>query len=478
MLPSIDTPRDEGQIQEIVKEIGTAVFKSAKLSMESAAKAVVPSMPDMVNEILDDLKSGSVRTFNLALDKLDRLVQKLGIDLKDYSKELANFQTKREEKLIKSEEKIQILKEKNIIAEIEKSGDITILSNRDIENRKDNLYLLEKQITKMEKALEQDRKSLQENNKLKGKTQSLKKEEIVEKAVELNQKKQKRDSEKDLLGQRGEQQPGIFQRGREATGNFVDEYVPTPIAEIGQMFVQGLTAPLDAMKDLATTFGGLLKPLKLLKPLFKGLLGSLKKFALGLKASLVAMLPMIAIAALVGIALFGLYKVFKWFAGKYGKAGPGESGLGGSQDTDLPMEEEYAIPGQYGETESKKMRTSIVDPKSKQIIQPDDPRYDEVYKSVTGKEAPKQNEYFIEGKKKILPMTEDGQIIKSGNFQDNKYKMKATDKLVPEKKSESKKSTSIINAPRSSTITNNSTIGGGLFSARNDDWYFRSYKTA
>ena len=164
MLPSIDTPRDEGQIQEIVKEIGTAVFKSAKLSMESAAKAVVPSMPDMVNEILDDLKSGSVRTFNLALDKLDRLVQKLGIDLKDYSKELANFQTKREEKLIKSEEKIQILKEKNIIAEIEKSGDITILSNRDIENRKDNLYLLEKQITKMEKALEQDRKSLQENN--------------------------------------------------------------------------------------------------------------------------------------------------------------------------------------------------------------------------------------------------------------------------------------------------------------------------
>ena len=139
MLPSIDTPRDQGQIQEIVKEIGIAVFKSAQVSMESAAKAVVPSVPDMVDEILDDLKSGSVRTFNIALDKLDKLVQKLGIDLKDYSKELANFQTKREEKLIRSEEKLQTLREKNIVATIEKSGEIKVLSKREIETRQSNL---------------------------------------------------------------------------------------------------------------------------------------------------------------------------------------------------------------------------------------------------------------------------------------------------------------------------------------------------
>ena len=85
---------------------------------------VVPSVPEMVDDVLEDLKSGSIQKFNLAMDKLDKLVNKLGIDLKQYNKELANFAARREEKIIKSEEKIQTLKEKNVIAEITKAGDI------------------------------------------------------------------------------------------------------------------------------------------------------------------------------------------------------------------------------------------------------------------------------------------------------------------------------------------------------------------
>ena len=310
-LPSLDNPQDKGQVQEIVADIATAVFKSAKVSMESAAKAVIPSVPDMVDEVLKDLQSGSVRTFNLALDKLDKLVQKLGIDLKDYSKELANFQTKREEKLIKSETKIQALKEKNIIATIEKSGDIKILSQTEIRTRQDNLRALEKNIAEMEKSLEKDRKLLQENNKLKTTAQANKKQEILEKSAKLEENKQKADDERQVLGSRGEEQPGIFQRGREGVSNFVDEYVPTPIADVGSAFVEGLMGPVNAVKELGSVFGGLLKPLKLLKPLFTGLIGGLKKFALGLKAAFVSMLPYIAIVALVGLALYGLYKVYK-----------------------------------------------------------------------------------------------------------------------------------------------------------------------
>src|SRR6056300_1050713 len=139
---------DKIEKETIISDIATAVFKSAKISMESAAKAVIPSVPDMVEEVLEDLQSGSVRTFNLALDKLDKLVQKLGIDLKDYSKELANFQTKREEKLIRSEEKLQTLREKNIVATIEKSGEIKVLSKREIETKQSNLRSIEKSIAK------------------------------------------------------------------------------------------------------------------------------------------------------------------------------------------------------------------------------------------------------------------------------------------------------------------------------------------
>src|SRR6056300_1106503 len=302
---------DKIEKETIISDIARAVFKSAKVSMESAAKAVIPSVPEMVNEVLDDLKSGSIQKFNQAMDKLDKLVKTLGIDLKKYNKELANFAEKREEKITKSEEKIQLLKEKNIIAEIEKSGDIKILSNRDIETKKDNLRLLEKNIAKLEKSIEKDRKLLQESDKLKTKAQANKKEEVKQNILKLDNMKKERETEKQILGERGEKQPGIFQRGRERVGSFVDEYVPDPIADIGSTMVEGFMAPINAVKDLGKSFGQLLKPLKLLRPLFTGLLGSLKKFSLALKGALISFLPFLAIAGLIVIALGGLYLMLK-----------------------------------------------------------------------------------------------------------------------------------------------------------------------
>ena len=249
-LPSLDNPTDKGQVQEIVADIATAVFKSAKVSIESAAKMVVPSVPEMVDEVLDDLKSGSIQKFNLAMDKLDKLVSKLGIDLKQYNKELANFAARREEKIIKSEEKIQTLKEKNVIAEITKAGDIKVLSNKEIEARKDNLDILERDIKKLEKTLEKDRKLLQESDKLKTRAQSNKKEEVIQNAAKLDEMKKTRDTEKELLGERGEEQPGIFQRAREGTGNFIDEYIPDQLTEIGSAMKEGFMAPFTAIQEL------------------------------------------------------------------------------------------------------------------------------------------------------------------------------------------------------------------------------------
>ena len=257
-LPSLDNPADKGQVQEIVADIATAVFKSAKVSLESAAKAVVPSVPEMVDEVLDDLKSGSIQKFNLAMDKLDKLVNKLGIDLKQYNKELANFAARREEKIIKSEEKIQTLKEKNVIAEIQKSGDIKILSNREIEARKDNLDILENNIKKLEKTLEKDRKVLQESDKLKTRAQSNKKEEVIQNAAKLDEMKKTRDKEKEVLGDRGEEQPGIIQRVSGGLDN-VAEFIPDQLLEIGSVFKEGLMAPFTAIQELGMQFGQLLK---------------------------------------------------------------------------------------------------------------------------------------------------------------------------------------------------------------------------
>jgi hypothetical protein len=472
-LPTLEAVADKGEVQKIISDIATAVFKSAKVSLDSAAKAVIPSVPDMVEEVLDDLQSGSVRTFNLALDKLDRLVQKLGVDLNDYSKELANFQTKREEKLIKSETKIQALKEKNIIATIEKSGDIKILSQTEIRTRQDNLRALEKNIAEMEKSLEKDRKLLQENNKLKTTAQANKKQEILEKSAKLEENKQKADDERQVLGSRGEEQPGIFQRGREGVSNFVDEYVPTPIADVGSAFVEGLMGPVNAVKELGSVFGGLLKPLKLLKPLFTGLIGGLKKFALGLKASVVAMLPQIAIAALVGLALFALYKAFKKAIDFFNikKDGPSESGLGGSQDTDFGMEPDVAAEGDMS---SKIQRRAIVDQETKKIIQPDDPSYDMIYERDTGNPAPKKGQVYMgDGKTQIMSLNQDGFVNSSSHFMnpENRTNLQVPKELTPPEETKKEPTNNVSQVvDNSQKVQSDTIVNGSLDGVSNRDF--------
>ena len=471
-LPTLETSENKGQVQEIISDIATAVFKSAKISMESAAKAVVPSVPEMVNEVLDDLKSGSIQKFNLAMDKLDKLVNKLGIDLRQYNKELANFAARREEKITKSEEKIQLLKEKNIIAEIEKSGDIKILSNRDIETKKDNLKLLEKNIAKLEKSIEKDRKLLQESDKLKTKAQANKKEEVKQNVLKLDDLKKQRETEKQILGERGESQPGIIERGRERIGNFVDEYVPDPIANVGSAMVEGFMAPINAVKNLGKSFGELLKPLKLLKPLFTGLIGSLKKFALGLKATIVSFLPFLAIAGLVVLALGGLYLMLKKaqeFFGKDEKTGLEDYG----EDMYLNDPSNFAKEGDMSSKVMRKGFHADTGDNKMEFIKPDDPRYDDLYMQKYGKEAPKKGEVFVDGERKILPLTDDGQLIKSGNFMNQENRsaenLKTPDNLKPIEKKETGDSANISNTTSQIVNQNTTTTVTGISGPRDRD---------
>ncbi len=472
LADKIDAVEDKLEKENIISEIASAVFRSAKISTEAVAKfAVAPSVPQMVDEVLEDLKSGSIQKFNQAMDKLDKLVRTLGIDLKKYNKELANFAEKREEKIIKSEEKIQTLKEKNIIAEIEKSGDIKILSNKEIETRKNELDILENNIKKLEKTLEKDRKVLQESDKLKTRAQSNKKEEVIQNAAKLDEMKKTRDKEKEVLGDRGEEQPGIIQRVSGGMDTVAD-YLPDQLVEIGSAFKEGLMAPFTAIQELGMQFGQLLKPLKLLKPLFSGIIGSLRKFAGGLKASVIAFLPYLAIGALVIAALTALYLAFKKAKDFFSiqKDGPSESGLGGSQDTDLPMETPVADENDFS---SRVQRKAIVDQETKEIIQPDDPRYDKIYERDRGVPAPVQGQVYMgDGQTAILPLSSDGKVnpFELRNMKPEDMKLKPNELLKPvDTSSESKNQASIVDGSVK-TINNNATYTGtGLNGARDRD---------
>src|SRR5210317_2121499 len=106
------------EIANIVKDIGQAIFTSARASFESATKVVVPSIPEMIQEITDDLSSGPIERFKDGLRKVDTLVEKLGVNLEDYSKELAQFLKLRQERSIKSEETVNQLRTQNIKAQV------------------------------------------------------------------------------------------------------------------------------------------------------------------------------------------------------------------------------------------------------------------------------------------------------------------------------------------------------------------------
>ena len=133
-LPVVDTNQPEVKelISAGVKDIANMIFKSASVSITAAAKAVTPSIPEMVAEITEDLRSGPVNRFSQGLEKLDKLLQNFGSEVKDYSKELAKFINQREAKIDKSEKTIRELRENNVKAQIDSMGDIQILSKFEI----------------------------------------------------------------------------------------------------------------------------------------------------------------------------------------------------------------------------------------------------------------------------------------------------------------------------------------------------------
>ena len=78
-LPVVDT--NQPQVKELisagVKDIANMIFKSASVSITAAAKAVTPSIPEMVADITEDLRAGPINRFTQGLEKLDKLLQPL-----------------------------------------------------------------------------------------------------------------------------------------------------------------------------------------------------------------------------------------------------------------------------------------------------------------------------------------------------------------------------------------------------------------
>ena len=284
------------EVAEAVGEIGKAIFQQVNVSVESAAKMVVPNVADMVTEITEDLKSGSLIQFQEALKKIDTLVNKLGVDINKYSKELGDFLKMRQEKSIKSEETVNQLRQKNIMAQVNQMGEVQILNKKQIAIQEETLKSYNNEIRTAEKTIQSLSKRQQKGRELTEDQQA----DLIKANKTLIETTEKRNQVLSTLNKTESEDTRTF---RQKFGDAIDEYVPDGLRDIGAAFTEGLMAPFTAIKELGMLFGSLLKPLKALPKLLKG-------FMVGLFGALAAMLPYLLIIGAVVVAIIALKKGF------------------------------------------------------------------------------------------------------------------------------------------------------------------------
>ena len=286
------------EVAEAVRDIGQAIFNQTRVSFESAAKMVVPSIPDMVTEIIDDLSSGPLDRFSQGIKKVDRLINELGVDIGKYSKELAGFLKLRQEKSIKSEETVNELREKNIIAQVNRMGDVEILNRQQIEEQNKNLVTYNNEIREAEKVIQNLSKRQQKGRELDEQQQK----DLIAANKTLVETTEKRNKTLTVLNKTETEDTRSF---RDKFDDTIENYVPDGLRDIGAAFTEGLTAPFTAIKELGVGFMGMLKPLKLLPKM-------LMLFSTGVVSAVISLAPFIGIAAAVIAGIIAWIAVIKY----------------------------------------------------------------------------------------------------------------------------------------------------------------------
>jgi hypothetical protein len=290
------------EVAEIVSGIGQAIFSQVRGSLEAASKTVVPSIETMVAEITEDLSSGPIDRFNQGLEKVDKLVNKMGVDLGKYSKDLNKFLQERTKRAQQSEETINQLRTQNIIAQVNKFGEVSILTKSEIEDQKKLLREQNVEIKDSQKIIEKYSKVQQRGGDL-TEEQSAELVEANKKVIETT------DKRNETLKTLNIQETDDTRTFREKFGDAIDEYVPDGLRDIGSAFTEGLMAPFTAVKELGLLFGSILKPLKAIPKLLKG-------FIAGLFGAIIAFIPFLLKAALVVGAIVLLKETFDFLKEK------------------------------------------------------------------------------------------------------------------------------------------------------------------
>ena len=258
----------DNSVQREITRLGEVIIDKTSVGLKAATQAVIGDVPKMIQDLTNEIESGPVDNFAIAIRKLIKLVDDLGINLRDYNNNLADTVEEFTGTQQKLEQKLAELREKGIKAEINEKGNaITILTQKEIKAYEKDRERNEKSITELEKQIqtrittlnqldETDKKGRKEIEK-EIKTRS----ENIEGLKEENEQINKRVS---TTADTGRQDQGF---GKLAEIREAFMVIPDTLAEVGTSFanvgksvfgfIKMFKEPMKAFKSIGASLGAI-----------------------------------------------------------------------------------------------------------------------------------------------------------------------------------------------------------------------------
>jgi hypothetical protein len=259
-----NTPMD---VKAEMQRLASSIQQASADGLKATAQSVIGNVPAMIKDITDELKSGPVDNFAIAINKLVKLTNELGIDLREYNKDLADTVDRFNDRQMKLEDKLAGFREQGLKAEI-RGNQVVLLTQREIFALQQEYKANEKEITSKTLERVQLQKALDEAD-VKGADNRV----IAQKDIEQNEKdisKLKEDNEKiekktGISADTGREDQGFskFQEMKEA---FM--IIPDTIGEAMTSFSKAGKGVFTGLTSLFTK-GGLAKAFKGLVNFFK-----------------------------------------------------------------------------------------------------------------------------------------------------------------------------------------------------------------
>jgi len=258
----------DNSVQREITRLGEVIIDKTSVGLKAATQAVIGDVPKMIQDLTNEIESGPVDNFAIAIRKLIKLVDDLGINLRDYNNKLADTVEEFTGNQQKLEKQLGELREKGIKAEINEKGNaINILTQKEIKAYEKDRERNEKSITELEKQIqtrittlnqldETDKKGRKEIEK-EIKTRS----ENIEGLKEENEQISKRVS---TTADTGGQDQGF---GKLAEIREAFMVIPDTLAEVGTSFanvgksvfgfIKMFKEPMKAFKSIGASLGAI-----------------------------------------------------------------------------------------------------------------------------------------------------------------------------------------------------------------------------